>query len=230
VAAPCAPWHFVRGPVRKSVIAWPFNGIVRQHPHEMTSATPEPPDLAQIEEVAFDLSVESIREFAAQHADERFYAFGLDINAEYGDLLLCLNTDEDFRETAKRYIAEWNYSEADLAQLRRNFGDWKYQGFNLKQSLWKDRWKPFKDAFENYIWARIRDEEDDDLASARHRQFVESTMVCFCRVLVRIEHSGVLRDLARDADFFTHVQDHDESDDDANERLATVRRQLGQRS
>jgi len=29
VAAPCAPWHCVRGPVRKFVVTRPFNGIVR---------------------------------------------------------------------------------------------------------------------------------------------------------------------------------------------------------
>jgi rubredoxin len=31
VAAPCAPWHCVRGPVRNSGITRPFNGIVRLH-------------------------------------------------------------------------------------------------------------------------------------------------------------------------------------------------------
>jgi hypothetical protein len=31
VAAPCAPWHCLRGPVRDRVRGRPFNGIVRQH-------------------------------------------------------------------------------------------------------------------------------------------------------------------------------------------------------
>ena len=31
MAAPCAPWHCVRGPVRKCRVTRPFNGIVREH-------------------------------------------------------------------------------------------------------------------------------------------------------------------------------------------------------
>src|SRR5258706_6847963 len=31
MAAPCAPWHCVRAPVRNSIRCRPFNGIVRSH-------------------------------------------------------------------------------------------------------------------------------------------------------------------------------------------------------
>jgi hypothetical protein len=47
-----------------------------------------------------------------------------------------------------------------------------------------------------------------------------------CHVLVRLGASGVLDTLNKDQAFFTHVQDHDETDEDAMLRLANIRAEL----
>lgn len=106
------------------------------------------PDLSLIETVLLRISEESILDFAREHPCETFYAFGFDCNAEYGDVLLCANTEADFAETAKEYIEEWNYGPDDLDSLRHNFGDWKYQGFNQSQAAWDEAWEPYRATIE----------------------------------------------------------------------------------
>jgi hypothetical protein len=46
VAAPCARWQFMRGPVRKMVCGRPFNGIVR--PHQVQNAEQQQRNLARL--------------------------------------------------------------------------------------------------------------------------------------------------------------------------------------
>ena len=73
-----------------------------------------------------DFAVAKIKEFSADHQDETFYAFAIDAS------LLCLNSLEKHRESVADYRARWpdKYSDPELiADLRRNTGDWEYQGF-----------------------------------------------------------------------------------------------------
>lgn len=184
------------------------------------------PDLSKIEDVLVALATKSIDAFAISHANESFYAFGIDCNAEYGNVLLCLNTEEDFALTSAQYVAEWNYGPDDLADLKRNFGDWKYQGFNLKQPEWTAEWTPYEEQIEQYVFAEANDDEGEDEADERSEEFVEDLMRCCCRVLVRLERDGVLGRLNRDQGFFTHVMDHDEDEDGATERLTNARDQF----
>ena len=60
------------------------------------------------------------------------------------------NTEEDFEKTSQEYIKKWNYKEKDLEGLKLNFGDWKYQGFNLDYEEWQG-WYKYADAIKDYI-------------------------------------------------------------------------------
>ncbi len=68
----------------------------------------------------------AIREFAASHSDETFYAFAIDAD------MLCLNSEEDFAKSLARYQADYPdkyHDEENIQDLKYNTGDWQYQGF-----------------------------------------------------------------------------------------------------
>lgn len=176
-----------------------------------------PPNLAILESVLLNLTEASIRTFAAEHREESFYAFGFDCHACYGDILLCLNTEADFLKVSQEYITKYNYGPEDLAGLKRNFGDWQYQGFNLEQSNWDAIWGPHRMAVDEYISSDDTADEDIDI-------FIEKFLRMVCRVLLQIERSGVLDSIIqRDEGFFSQVVDHDEGEDEAIARLEVVR-------
>lgn len=172
------------------------------------------PDLAAIEDALVALSLEAIARFAAEHPEETFYAFGFDCNADHGGVLLCLNTEAAFEETAAIYRERWNYSAQQLADLKRNFGDWQYQGFNQDEG-WKETWAPYSRAILEVLGGDV-DEEDRQRA-------VEELMRCFCRALLRVEQAGALEALRREPGFYAQVVDHDEDEEQAAQRLAAVR-------
>lgn len=70
-------------------------------------------------------------EFLAAHPELKFYSVGLDCNSEYGTMLLCFNTQEEFEKTLFKYQnGEWgdSYQTAeDILDLKFNTGDWEYQ-------------------------------------------------------------------------------------------------------
>ncbi|ATQ78558.1 hypothetical protein CR152_31610 [Massilia violaceinigra] len=174
------------------------------------------PDLLPIEEQLFALSMESIRLFAEAHQDESFYGFGIDCNAEMGIFLLCFNSEAAFAGTAREYVDRFNYDAARLAQLKTNFGDWKYQGFNQDQPHWDAGWGAFQEAIEAYL-------TDDAMEVEPANLYIERLMRCACRVLVRIERSGILERTRMDPGFTTLVMDHDQDHQEATVRLNTVR-------
>lgn len=178
-----------------------------------------PPDLLAIEDRLFALSVASIRQFAEDHPDESFYGFGIDCMADMGIFLLCFNSEAAFAETAKEYIERYQYSAAQLAHLKTSFGDWKYQGFNDGQPAWDQGWETCREAIEDYLTG-------DDIDVDKANDYVEQLMRCACRVLVRIERSGVFERTKMDPGFTTSVMDHDEDLQEATLRLNSVRAEL----
>jgi hypothetical protein len=68
----------------------------------------------------------AISEFAIAHQHETFYAFAIDSN------MLCLNSIEQFQKKLAQYKQNYpnSYStDEDVNELRKNTGDWEYQGF-----------------------------------------------------------------------------------------------------
>jgi hypothetical protein len=70
-------------------------------------------------------SIEAIAEFAKSHQNETFYGFSIDAT------MLCLNSEEAFKKTQKSYRKGGLdlSSELQCLELKRNTGDWEYQGF-----------------------------------------------------------------------------------------------------
>lgn len=179
---------------------------------------PEVPNLQELETTLFDLSSQAIRKFYSENSTT-FYAFGIDCNAIYGDVLLCTNTEDDFQKTAEYYIENWDYTEERLVSLRRNFGDWKYQGFNFDYPFWQKDWGEIAIEIESYVHHEAVSDEESE-------RFVELLLQTFSKVLIRLEQSGELDIINKDSGFYVQLCDHDEDPENGDKRLAFVRQEL----
>lgn len=70
-------------------------------------------------------------EFLSAHPELKFYSVGLDCNSEYGTMLLCFNTQEEFDKTLFKYqngdFADSYQTAEEILDLKFNTGDWEYQ-------------------------------------------------------------------------------------------------------
>jgi hypothetical protein len=195
-----------------------FAQIPNQETASLKGGPLKKPDLGRIGQILFELSSSAIDRFASAHKDKEFYAFGFDLNVTYGEVLLCANTEAEFEETAQRYVNNWNYTDADLVDLKKNFGDWRYQGFNLDDENWVERWRPYAESIDNYVMAEDADEEEVS-------QFLAELIKTCAFVLLELESSGILKSLNQEPGFYIQCIDHDEDDGEALERLERYRRE-----
>lgn len=175
-------------------------------------------DWTKFEDKLYRASVRALNGFAKQHGNEPFYGFSFDCNADYGEVLLALNSEAELAATAKRFPA---YSPQQVeSRLRWNSGDWKYPGFNLDGDLgaqWEKAWGSMQEKIQNAA-LDLDDEECDEMSEI----FLESV----CRVLLRMEREGVFRCLKLEPHFKALVTDHDEPLEDSWERLDVVRKSM----
>lgn len=188
----------------------------------MEPETPDPPFDAkwkdphgpQIHWAGFEVALTELIEteisrFAEVHKGEVFYGFALDCNAEYCDVLFCLNSTTGLHETATAYHTKnpQNSLEAEMDSLRWGLGDWKYQGFNFDAPEWESRYKAALPV-------------DGELSIAEDiNEFLETA----CRALVRAERAGVFAKLNLTEDFRVACIDHDENILEGDLRLDQVR-------
>jgi hypothetical protein len=178
-------------------------------------------DWSHFESLLFDLTSRDVRDFAAAHLNETFYGFAFDCNSEYGNVLLCLNTEADLQRQAESYKTENPDLYADetiddiRAGLRWNMGDWKYQDFNSKD--FDKAWT----SLESRVIDLCMDEEEDEetFMTPTQMQFMRSV----CRVLVRLEHAHAFDCLSRTDDFKAYAADHDEGGSESWDRIAENR-------
>lgn len=176
---------------------------------------------APFEETLYRASAEQLKLFSELHANERFYGFTFDCNADYGEVLLCVNSEEGLRKTIHDHYS--HYTEHEITRLRWNAGDWKYQGFNGYRgplsSAWNRHWRrEFKKlagtSYEEWLHGVMADQVDE---------FSEHFMEAVCRTLVKMESGGEFEALLKSESFCTFVNDHDEVDETSWLRLAKVR-------
>ena len=184
-------------------------------------------DWPLMEKTLIDICLRDIKKFAEEHTDEEFYGFTLDCNSEYGDVLLCLNTKQDLRKQAEKYMKlhrEWpeNKTLEDIEQdLRWNAGDWKHQEFNSKE--FNSDWR----IFAEFILDKVDSEEEDPDTFMKPSQ--EIFMGMACRVVFRLQSIGAFDCLNRTPDFRVFVSDHEDLKEDAWNRLQRVRSQTKSR-
>lgn len=177
-------------------------------------------DWQRVEEILVLLVTEYVRDFATHHSEERFYGLAFDCNADYCEVFICLNTEEDLSRQAtacKKRSPDLYGTMTDQQledHLRWALGDWKYQAWTTDG--FNDAWEPIETA----LMSAMQDEEDVDV----EEQFADSFMQMACRAMVRLESSGSFDALQCTKDFATFVADHDELDEDSWKRLEAVRR------
>lgn len=176
--------------------------------------------LKQYEDLIVDITLKSIHDFLIDTPDKRFYVFGFDCNAEYGQIQLAMNTIEAFNESSIKYIKEWNYSQEDLTDLKANSGDWKYQGFNHKYTYWQACLE-FEEKIDKFIFSH-------STSSSEAEKLVEKLMDMFTRALLRVEKSEVFKKIPKEKDFYIQIIDHDENPEDGVKRLERVRTEMGE--
>ena len=173
-----------------------------------------------------DSTTREIATFAAANASTPYYGFMFDCNSDYGQVLLCLNTDESLQKQAESYKT----GNADLyardtvedikRSLRWNAGDWEHQGFNT------DSFDDDLSEFESAVSDATMDEEEDEETFMTPTQ--DRFMKSVCRVLLQLEQANAFDCLRRTADFQVFVADHDETDDDSWGRLKMLRESAAQ--
>jgi len=165
-------------------------------------------DWKALEEALVRSIKSQISEFAAVHGDEVFYAFALDCNADYANVLFCLNTLESLDASTREYVKSNDPDEiaSQKEDLEWGLGDWKYQGFNLESALWPDQVPMLED------FAELPNSED-----------IEAFLVTCCRALILAEREGAFASLPRTSNFRVACIDHDEDAHAGEERLERVR-------
>ena len=170
----------------------------------------------EVEQTLFRAALTAMQRFASRHADETFYGFSFDCNADYGEVLLCLNSEKALAEWARRHYPSYSQEEIDR-ELRWNSGDWKYQGLNQDEDYaqaWEKVWGPTQEKI-HAAYLEAADEEADE--------FLEIFLESVCRVLLRMERENVFAGLNKEPHFKALVTNHDELLEDAWERLEIVR-------
>lgn len=166
-------------------------------------------------EALLKATIETMTDFLTNHPNKTFYAFAFDCNAEYGQVILAMNSHDDFLKTSKEYIEKWNYKESDLKELKFSTGDWEYQGLNLDYSYWESC-RSYENKIDAYVFAHDTTSEDADA-------LVEKLLNMFAETLIRFEATEVFQSIPKDAGFVTFAVDHDESTEDALARMNKIR-------
>jgi hypothetical protein len=127
----------------------------------------------------FQKSVESIRDFSSQHANETFYAFAIDEN------LLCLNSVEEFEKTLCRYRekdqhdrrALKSWVEVDERDIKRF--DYKFNGNHTLDRNNLDEVKKF--VFEQHnILRELRKDDPPSHQSPGHIALLRASTGDWC--------------------------------------------------
>ena len=171
-----------------------------------------------VAERLYDACVVAIESFAAAHGGERFYGFALDVNADYGEVLLCFNTAADLKTTRAKHYPDW--SDDEVAQrLRWSVGDWRYHAFNLGEpyaAAWSRAWQQTQ---ENIADA-ILDEEDQEEDPA------EAMLITAAVVAVQLETNQAFDAVPREPGFRALAIGHEDFIEAAWQRMDAVRAEL----
>lgn len=158
---------------------------------EREQEEPDPIDWGELENLLVRLSTGTIERFAAGHPDEVFYGLGFDCHADYGQVLVCLNTREAQQESGDE--------DDDWA-----FGNWRYHGLNLDDPAW-EAWEEVPLLVSNAANVLLNNRKGHALP-ALYEAFLEMAT----RALLRAARSDAVARLRKEPGFQVLAMDHDE--------------------
>lgn len=165
---------------------------------------PAPIDWGELEELLVRLSTDTIDRFAVEHPNEVFYGLGFDCHADYGQVLVCLNTREAQKEAGDE-DDEWA------------FGNWRYHGINLEDPAW-EAWEETPLLVSNAANILLNNRKGEALP-ALHEAFLEMAT----RALLRVAQSDAVARLRKESGFQVLAMDHDEGPEAGAIRLQKFR-------
>jgi hypothetical protein len=166
-------------------------------------------DRPQLKKTIVEFATRGVQKFLQEHPGLVFYAFAFDCNAEYAEINLCLNTENDFSKSLLYYQAKnsKNYqSEEDIRDLKFNTGDWEYQCFDTLYVL-----------TEKQLNMILQTMPEDDYQT--WQTFAQDLILLFTEALNEFSQTGVYKDIPKTADFVAFCIDHDEDLEDAWGRM-----------
>lgn len=172
--------------------------------HEREKEDPEPIDWGELEDLLVCLSTGTVKRFAADHPDEVFYGLGFDCHADYGQVLVCLNTREAQREA----------EDEDDAWA---FGNWRYHGINLEDSSW-EAWEEAALLVSNAANVLLNNRKGQALP-ALYETFLEMAT----RALLRVARSDAVGRLRKESGLQVLAMDHDEGPEAGFTRMERLR-------
>lgn len=170
--------------------------------------------------------------FAKRHQDEQFYGFVFECNADDCQVRLCLNTEQNLQDRAKKL------KEAPLKSIFPKYDKMREEKYGIKpKPLFHDktvpeivdllRWETggwkyqgFYNCDRNPEWAALAaDISEEDESDSSQEMFLEAV----CNVLPDVQAAFGSLNCTRD--FRALVIDHDESIETAWRRLERVQSQ-----
>lgn len=170
---------------------------------EREQEEPDPIDRGELEDLLVRLSSGTVKRFAAEHPDEVFYGLGFDCHADYGQVLVCLNTREAQREAGDE--------DDDWA-----FGNWRYRGINLEDPAW-EAWEEAPLLVSNAANVLLNNSKSHTLP-ALYEAFLDMAT----RALLRVARSEAVGRLRKESGFRLLAMDHDEGPEAGFGRFQTT--------
>lgn len=176
--------------------------------HEREQEDPDPIDWGELETLLVRLTVGTIERFAAEHPNEVFYGLGFDCHADYGQVLVCLNTREAQREAGDE--------DDDWA-----FGNWRYHGINLDDEAWEEEWEEVPLIVSNAANILLNNRKGDSLPG-----LYESFLEMASRALLRVARSDAVALLKKEPGFGVLAMDHDEGPEAGFTRMERLNQEM----
>jgi hypothetical protein len=160
----------------------------------------------KIKEDLLTFTQTGVDEFIKENPALTFYAFAYDCNAEYGEVNLCFNTEEEFAKTLEEYqnseYSQYYQTEKDIRELKYNTGDWEYQCFDTMYIMTEEEMAKLYPEIEPQI---------NDFISI------------FCETLLDFTLTKEYDKIPKNDDFKVLCLDHDDDLKDAEKRLKKIK-------
>ncbi len=161
-------------------------------------------DWAEYEELLYKGLEEAVSRLAKKYREIEFYGLCIDCNAEYGDVLLHLNTEENIiknNKTSKWDVGDWGYFDV-IDELEEND--------NFFSNLWEDK--------KTYCIDKMFPVEEEDEFDEGENP-IEDFMIMISKVANRLKSSAAISSLKKTNDFRIVAADHDEAIEEGIERM-----------
>ncbi len=157
-------------------------------------------DNLAIKQTLLAFTVDKVEQFLRENPELIFYAFAYDCNAEYAEVNLCFNTQQDFEnsliESQAKYPCDY-LLDSQITDFKYNIGNWAFQCFESIQLLTENQLTDLFDSLpeDNYqSWHRV----------------VAELMQLFDECLLEFLKSDSFKKIPKTQDFIAFSIDHDE--------------------